>query len=282
MKNCWHRRRAGIAMIFLLSLTGLANASKLEDIAYGSDPAQRMDVYLPDQASSQRPLLVMVHGGAWRFGDKKNRAVVKNKIQRWVEQGWVLVSLNYRMLPDTPPDQQAKDIASALAEVQKLAPQWQADPKQMVLMGHSAGAQLVAIIATNPALTSAYPKLHWQGAILLDSAALDITQIMEKRHPKLYDRAFGDEPEYWRQNSATHHLHAKVKPILLVCSNRRSDSCNQAESFSAKGKALGVATTVLPQNLSHLAINSKLGSEGEYTEAVEKFMYQLTHFKKQP
>src|SRR5262245_14429444 len=72
------------------------------DIAYGPDPAQRMDVYLPP-APQQAPILLMVHGGAWRFGDKTNKRVVDNKVAHWVPQGVIFVSVNYRMIPDAAP-----------------------------------------------------------------------------------------------------------------------------------------------------------------------------------
>ena len=66
------------------------------DVSYGSDPAQKLDVYLP-RDGKQAPILVMVHGGAWMLGDKGNTGVVANKVRHWLPQGYIVVSLNYRM-----------------------------------------------------------------------------------------------------------------------------------------------------------------------------------------
>ncbi|RZJ58386.1 MAG: alpha/beta hydrolase, partial [Acidovorax sp.] len=105
-----------------------AGVQKLPDLPYGSDARQRMDVYLPPAdarpAGLRAPVIFMVHGGAWRTGDKAMPKVVENKVARWVARGFVFVSINYRMLPDTPVAQQAYDVAQALAAAQQRAPGW--------------------------------------------------------------------------------------------------------------------------------------------------------------
>lgn len=259
--------------LWLLSVA-TALGDTLQDLSYGPDPKQRMDVYLPDRPAVGRPVLIMVHGGAWRFGDKSHRAVWKNKRDRWVSQGWVLVSVNYPMLPATPPDQQRQSLALALQEIAQLAPSWQADPAKLVLMGHSAGAHLVSLLAT-----AGPPSTPVAGTVLLDSAALDLPLLMSKRHPRLYDRAFGDDPDYWRDNSAYHALdhakHHRLAPMLLVCSSKRDNSCPQSRAFAAKAQQLGVRAEVLAEDLSHGAINSQLGLDSAYTQQVEAFLFSL-------
>jgi arylformamidase len=66
------------------------------DVAYGTDPQQRIDVYLPARAG-RAPVVVMVHGGAWMFGDKGGRGVAATKAARWLPRGAIVVSVNYRM-----------------------------------------------------------------------------------------------------------------------------------------------------------------------------------------
>src|SRR5574340_940893 len=83
------------------------------DIPYGSGDRQRMDIYMPQHAVGA-PVIFMVHGGAWRLGDKASQAVIKNKVARWVPRGFIFVSVNYRLLPETAPLNQAEDIAHAL------------------------------------------------------------------------------------------------------------------------------------------------------------------------
>jgi acetyl esterase/lipase len=97
--------------------------SVLRDLAYGGDLHQRLDVYRPKLASeAPAPVLFMVHGGAWHLGDKATPEVVANKVAHWVSRGFVLVSVNYRMLPEADPLQQADDVARALAFAQAKGP----------------------------------------------------------------------------------------------------------------------------------------------------------------
>ncbi len=98
----------------------------VRDVAYGNDPAQRFDVFSTQQASNA-PVIFMVHGGGWSRGDKAMPSVGYNKVTRWLPAGFVLVSANYRMLPQTQPFEQARDVARALAAAQAQAASWGGD-----------------------------------------------------------------------------------------------------------------------------------------------------------
>ncbi len=246
----------------------------VRDIPYGSDPRQRFDVYSPRHAHNA-PVIFMVHGGAWRTGDKGAKAVVDNKVARWVTKGFVLISTNYRLLPQADPRLQAEDVARALAVAQKRAASWGGDRNKFVLMGHSAGAHLVSLLATSPQISSGIVSRSWLGIVSLDSAALDVVEIMEGRHARLYDQAFGRDPEYWRSVSPFHAVTPETRPILLVCSTRRDDSCHQADRFAAKASSLGVKAVTLKKDLSHGDINQLLGEDKRYTMEVESFMARL-------
>jgi arylformamidase len=252
------------------------NVTKLSDIAYGEAPAQKMDVYLPAHAD-HAPVIFMVHGGAWRFGNKASADVVKNKVTRWVAQGYVFISVGYRMLPEADPLLQADDVARALAAAQTRAAEWGADPDKFILMGHSAGAHLVALLGAGPARARALGARPWLGTVVLDSAAVDVAQIMQRRHLRLYDEAFGKDAAYWKSASPIRQLSAEVKPMLLVCSTTRPDKpCDAARAFTEQATALGVRAEVSGQALSHGEINHNLGLPGEYTDTVERFMRSLT------
>lgn len=255
-----------------------AGARLLRDLAYGPHERQRMDIYLPRQpatGAASAPVILMVHGGAWRFGDKALRRVVENKVTHWLPKGFILVSANYRLLPDTPPLEQARDIARALASVQAKAADWGGDPSRVILMGHSAGAHLVALLTAHPALAGTEGARPWRGTVALDSAAMDVVQIMEGRHPRLYDRAFGKSVADWRAASPTLQLTTGAPPLLAVCSLQRKDACPQAEGLRRRAATLGSQVEVLPQDLSHREINEALGQPGGYTAAVDAFLQSL-------
>ena len=252
----------------------LAN-SEFHDLAYGNDPAQTLDVYAPTAAKGA-PVIVMVHGGAWRFGAKDNRGVVQHKVAHWVNNGYVFTSLNYRMLPAADLLTQSQDIVSAIQFVQANAASWGGDPAQVILMGHSAGAHLVALVnaqASAGLLDSkiAYP---WLGSIALDSAVYDVVKVMRATDtPRLYKRAFGEDPAIWQAVSPLHVLAGKIPPLLLVCSEKRPDeACDQASQFKLRVESFGSDVRVLTKTLSHRDINVLLGKDEAYTSQVDAFL----------
>jgi arylformamidase len=246
----------------------------LRDVAYGSDPNQRFDVYAAPDARNA-PVILMVHGGGWSRGDKAAAQVVDNKLARWLPAGFVVISTNYRMLPQTAPLEQARDVARALAAAQAQAASWGGERGRFILMGHSAGAHLVALLNASPAIATQLGAAPWLGTVALDSAALDVVQTMEGRHFRLHDRAFGRNPADWRAASPYQQLGRGAPPLLAVCSLRRDDSCAQARRLEAKARRLGLRSGVLERDLSHKQINQQLGEDGDYTRAVEAFMASL-------
>lgn len=236
--------------------------------AYGPAGAERLDVYTPPGARAA-PVLVMVHGGAWRVGDKARAEVVVNKLKHWLPKGFVFVSVNYRMLPEVMADTQADDVAAALRWVQAHAAEFGGDPRRIVLMGHSAGAHLAALLSTEPARVGR----PWAGTVVLDTAVLDVPAKMAGRHAGFYDEAFGSDPAYWRKTSPLDHWSPTAVPMLLVCSTERADRpCDEARAFAARTAKVGRTTPVLSEPLSHGAINATLGAPGAYTAAVDAFI----------
>ena len=243
------------------------------DIAYGAHPKQRYDVYVPAHAAPAAPILFMVHGGGWRIGDKASPGVVGDKAAHWLGKGFVFVSVNNRLLPDADPLQQARDVATALADVQKRASTWGADPKRVILMGHSAGAHLVALLGTSPTLLTEAGALRPLGVVSLDSAAMDVPSMMASpRLPKLYPDAFGSDPAFWASVSPYQQVTPRALPMLVVCSSRRVDSCPQGRALASKAGKMGIPMHVLPEDLSHAQINHTLGRPSDYTRQVSDWI----------
>lgn len=236
--------------------------------SYGADPAQQLDVYIPP-GTRDAPIIVMVHGGAWRIGDKANTGSVENKLKHWLPKGYILVSVNYRMLPKAMAYEQAQDAAQALGWVQSHARDWEGDDGKIILMGHSAGAHLVALLSSRPDMVRA----RWAGTVVLDSAAMKLSDTMNRRHPRFYDEAFGDDPAYWAKASPMGQWTPAAVPMMFVCSTQRPDApCDDAERFRALAAKAGKNLSVLPQDLSHAEINRTLGLPGPYTASVDAFI----------
>ncbi len=252
-----------------------AGVSVRRDLAYGSDPAQRLDVYLP-AGRTKAPVLFMVHGGAWMAGDKAGSRVVEHKVAHWVPRGYLFVSANYRLLPDADPLKQVEDVAAALAFAQSEAASWGGDSSRFVVMGHSSGAHLVAMLATDSRIVAEHGIRPWLGTLMLDSASMNVVETMSAPHRPLYDRVFGRNPQYWRAASPFYRLTEKpAAPMMLVCSSLREDSCPQARGFAEKVASLGGRVTMFPTAQSHGEINANLGREGQYTTEVDRFLSSL-------
>ena len=255
-----------------------AGAVVHRDIAYGTDPLQRLDVYAPADAHDA-PILLMVHGGGWVRGDKAASGVVDNKVAHYLPSGFLVVSTNYRLSPEVDPAGEAGDVASALAFVQGHAAEWGGSSRKVVLMGHSAGANLVGLLAADPSIAAGAGASPWLGTVVLDSAAYDVVSIMQKPHLALYDPVFGQDEALWRESSPTLRLSAVPAPMLLVCDSDRADACPQAKGFASAVAAIAgdspAGVVVYPVALRHGEISSELGTPTELTTRVDEFLAAL-------
>lgn len=112
------------------------------DVAYGSDPRHRVDIYTPVTASDvPRPVLVFIHGGGFIRGDKSERA---NLAHAFAQEGFVVLLPNYRLAPQHRWPAGAQDISALLRWWAAAAEDFGADPSRVVLGGESAGAAHVA------------------------------------------------------------------------------------------------------------------------------------------
>lgn len=248
------------------------NIEVLRDLPYGKDLAQRFDVYLPKNIEPGAPVIFMAHGGGWRRGDKGMSNVVNNKVARWIPRGFIFVSANYRMLPGADPYVQAEDLQLAFRTAQEKASSWGGDRNKFILMGHSAGAHLAALIAVSPEIRINPPL----ATISLDSGALNVVETMQGKHFRLHDDAFGKDPAFWEKTSPYHAMKQATQPFLIVCSAQRNDdSCGEGQQFADKAISLGGRAEVLREDLTHGEINAKLGQENAYTQRVEAFLSSL-------
>jgi arylformamidase len=241
-----------------------------QNVAYGSDARQKLDIY-SSQGAKNAPIIFMVHGGGWRNGDKTHSNVTENKVKYFVPKGYIFISINNRLLPDATPLQQAEDVAKALQFVQTNAASFGGDSSKIILMGHSAGAHLVSLLTSKSYLG----VKTWRGTVSLDSAAYDVNLLMSNRHMKLFDDAFGADPQTWTNSSPLHTLQKPSIPILLVCSSKRKVSCEQSTAYSNKFSQLGGQASVYSVAMTHAEINKNLGEDATYTANIERFIQSV-------
>ena len=117
-----------------------AGITVTRDVATGSDPLQKIDVFEPSAKSAARPVMVFVHGGGFVRGDK---AQTDNMLVWAVNHGMVGVDVDYRLAPKDPWPAGALDLKAAVAWTQAHIAEYGGDPSRIILWGHSAGANHV-------------------------------------------------------------------------------------------------------------------------------------------
>lgn len=251
-------------------------------MSYGSDPLQALDFWRG--RSPNAPLVIFVHGGGWSRGDKRmmDRS---DKLRHWQALGYAVVSLNYRLVPEATVEQQAQDVADALALLKRRSGELGIDPRRVALVGHSAGAHLVALVGTDPAYLR-QAGLSFDdiaGIVPLDGAAYDVPaqmsdgpRVMQSR----YRQAFGTDPARQVRLSPTRQAGAPNAARFLILHVQREDGVRQSEGLAAALKSAGANAEVrgFPGKglRGHAEINRQMG-DPEYpaTAVLDAFFARI-------
>jgi acetyl esterase/lipase len=240
------------------------------EIAYGGDARQRLD-FTPAAGQSGAPLVLFIHGGAWSLGDK---AMAGHMAAHFHQRGYAFASVNYRLVPDADPRQQAEDVAASIARLVEDSRRLGIDRERVMIMGHSAGAHLAALVGTDPAYLGAHhvPIAAIRGVVLLDGAGYDVAAQMRSAGPLLrsmYHRAFGDDPAFQARVSPAGQAAApNAGRFLIFPIARRADSGAQSERLGALLRAAGTPTEVVSIDNSHAEIFRGFGQPGHRATAL--------------
>ncbi|GEM_PF-248066 len=250
----------------------------LEDLRYrhidGVDPDRlSLDLYAPEGAKDL-PVVVYVHGGGWARGDKSR---VHLKPAFFTGDKRLFVSLNYRLVPEGFHPNNVQDVAHALAWIHENIAEHGGDPDKIFLLGHSAGAHLVALVATDGRRLQAAGKdlSILKGVIPLDTSCYDVNSFLSQTASGVHRKAFGDDPAIWKDASPAAHV-AKGKSIppflIFVANNPRKGK--RTEAFARTLREAGVrAEVVYAPEHDHGSLNHTLGEPGEKTtKAIRRFL----------
>lgn len=251
---------------------------------YGADPLQTLDFYAAQNRRDGAPLIVFVHGGGWKRGDKRN-ATGADKIEHFTAQGYAFASLNYRLVPDATVEQQAADVAHAIAYLLAQAPSLGIDRSRVVLMGHSAGAHLSALVGTDPQYLQAAGLMlsDIAGVVLIDGACYDVPAQMAdgaRMMQDTYRQAFGTDPARQQALSPYWHAASPNAPAFLILHVARADGRRQSEALAAQLRAAGTPVQLnafAGRGLrGHAEINRRLG-DADYpaTPVVDAWLRNL-------
>ena len=242
----------------------------------GAEPnLTSLDVYLP-AGCGPAPVLIWVHGGGWRRGDKSNG--MKQKVA-WAESlGAALVSVNYRLTtPDSGvqwPDH-GQDLTAAVAWIQQNGAAEGLDPSMLTLIGHSAGAHLVAIVATDPALL---PAAGADPAMVSCVVALDFSfDLARAPADKMIAEAFGTDPEVIAAASPNVQIERNGAPsarFLIATRGGRSRVADARAFVDLVNTSGGSAELVDASPYTHNQVSTELGAADDslVTPAVTEFV----------
>jgi len=231
-----------------------------------------LDVYAPKNAKGL-PVLIFIHGGGWRGGDKANPGVGARPAAHFCAEGFVFVSINYRLTPAGKHPVNIQDVAKAVAWVHNHIAEHGGDPNQLSIAGHSAGGHLAALIATDEKRLQAEGKSLniLKRAVLLDPAAYDIPRYLKEWAPPnggmklLYENAFGANASDLRDGSPQAHIAPgkNIPPMLMFYTGDRMAADKAAPAFAdALTKAGTPSRAVDTVTLSHGDILSKAAEKG--------------------
>jgi len=277
----------------LFALCDVAFAEKrIADIPYVENGHERhvLDIYTPESPSGESlPVMFWIHGGGWQQGDKTD---VVLKAKALTERGFVFVSTNYRLLPEVSMDVLTGDIAKSFGWVHKNISKYGGDPKRVFVGGHSAGAQLAALICTDDRYlkTEGVPFDVLKGCVPVDGDTYDIPKIIStaEHRQTLYGgtmftfghrQKFGNDPEKHVDFSAVTHVakNKGIPPFLILYFSGNPDTHAQARRLEAVLREADIPAEAYGKGDSnHSQLNNDLGNPDDpATQQLYKFLTPL-------
>jgi arylformamidase len=261
---------------FVLSCLLLTNASGQQvqrDIPYATPALERqvLDIYAPKDAKNL-PVVFWIHGGGWQTGDKSE---VQLKPKAFTDKGFVFVSTNYQLLPKVDMGTIIRDIAKSLHWVHDHIAESGGDPKRIFVMGHSAGAQLAALICTDDRYLKAegLTLSILKGCVPVDGDTYDVPAIIETAETRRrvhhqpqakfgHREKFGNDPAKHLDFSAVTHI-AKdrgIPPFLVLYVSSHPDTSAQAERLGGALEEAGILAKLHgAKDSTHSKVNEDIG-----------------------
>jgi acetyl esterase/lipase len=285
MKTC-------LSLLVLLLFISQAQAQEIKrDLPYASPAVERqvLDIYSPKDAKNL-PVVFWIHGGGWQGGDK---TAVQKKPQWFVDRGYVFVATNYRLLPNVEMETIFRDVAKSLGWVHKHIAAHGGDPQRILVMGHSAGAQLAALMCIDERYLKAegVPLDVLKGCVPVDGDTYDVPAIIETAETRRrvhgqpqakfgHREKFGNDPAKHRDYSAvTHVARGKgIPPFLILYVGDHPDTSAQAQRLGTVLQAAEVPVTLFgARETTHGKINENIGlPEDASTKALVEFLGKVT------
>lgn len=231
-------------------VTSRSGYERIADLPYGEGERRRFDLYVPDGATATTPVVVFFHGGSWDSGDK---GIYRFLGQAVTAEGFIVAVPNYRLYPETTFPGFVEDGAAAMRAVEALMREGTsglpAGERPLLLIGHSAGAQIAALLAFDERYLAAAGTTRERIAGFVGlSGPYDFLPLDEERYKRIF-------PEPTRpQSQPINFADAGGPPTLLL--HGLADTTVEPRNTRAMGKAIneagGQAETRFFEGVDHI------------------------------
>lgn len=263
----------------------VAGPVEKRSLVYGPEHRQYLELFTKARAG-RAPLVVYVHGGGWIDGSPRAGSGGA-QAEFYTSRGFAYATIGHRYVPVVPVEQQLADIARAIAYLRN---ELDVDARRIVLVGHSSGAHLAALLASDPSYFQA-AKLKFEsirGVVLLDPAAFDLQPLMASGGgsvERYFKPTFGTDPARWSALSPVTQTAAPNAPLWAILHDGNNlFAAGQAADFAAGLIAGGAKATVQPiANTTHMRLNDEIGVTGDpASEAVAALLAQAVPETQRP
>src|SRR5689334_18293363 len=260
-------------LVAALAVAADAPANAKRNIPYVESGHERqvLDIYAPPNANNL-PVVFWIHGGGWQTGDKSS---VQLKPQAFLDKGFVFVSTNYRLLPHVEMETIVRDVARSIRWVHDHIAEYGGDPRRLLVMGHSAGAQLAALVCIDDRYLKAegLSLSILKGCVPVDGDTYDVPAIIETAETRRrvhglpqatygHREKFGNDPAKHRDFSAVTHVASGkgIPPFLIMHVAEHPDTSAQAQRLAVALKGAGVPVRVFgARESTHNKVNADIG-----------------------
>ncbi len=266
------------SLILFLCLISTVQAGVQKDVPYSSKPHahKQLDIYTPENSNQKLPVLIHIHGGGWRRGDKK---LQRKHGEFYSNRNIIFVNINYRLTPEVKHPTHAEDCAEAVAWVFKNLEKIGGNRDRVFISGHSAGAHLAALLGTDASYLNKY-NIHpsqLAGIIPVDTASFDLLSNRNERFVKnLVDNAFGTDEATLKSASPMYHINTNqdYPDFLIFASGKRDSAINQSKELSRRLSETGNnAKVMVIDGYNHRDMNLGMREEdGMISNAILNFI----------
>lgn len=199
-----------------------------ENLTYGPNERNEFDLFLPkDEGEKLRPAVIVIHGGAWRSGDKKQLRMLAELFAR---RGYVAAAINYRLAPKYSYPAQLDDCQRAVRWLRKNAKEYKIDTKRFGAAGASAGGHLALLLGTretrndsDPELKGISSKVQCVLSIFGPTDFTDERYVQASRNPihgraliEFVGKPYDEAPNLWKEVSPLHHVSPDDAPTFII------------------------------------------------------------------